>query len=70
MLPFDHPENIGKPKVFSCFQGDEKGALGRKGLKSLMANLSILHVMANVYVERMSKEYHDCKVVHGRCFQK
>ena len=35
-----------------------------------MANLSILHVMANVYVERMSKEYYDCKVVHGRCFEK
>lgn len=70
MFPFDHLENIGKPKVFSYSQWDENGALGRKGLKSLMANLSILHVMANVYVERMSKEYYDCEVVHGRCFEK
>ena len=31
MLPFDPPENIRKPKVF-CFQGDQKGILGRKGL--------------------------------------
>ena len=32
MFPFDPPENIRKPLVF-CFQGDLKGALGRKGLK-------------------------------------
>ena len=30
MFPFDLPENI-KPKVL-CFQGDQKGTLGRKGL--------------------------------------
>ena len=33
MFPFDPPENIRKPKVFSCFQGDQKGTLGSKGLK-------------------------------------
>ena len=32
MFPFDPPENIRKPKVFWCFQGDQKGTLGRKGL--------------------------------------
>ena len=32
MFPFDPPENIRKPKVFWCFQGDQKGTLGSKGL--------------------------------------
>ena len=32
MFPFDPPENIRKPKVFLCFQGDQKETLGRKGL--------------------------------------
>ena len=26
------PENIRKPKVFWCFQGDQRGTLDRKGL--------------------------------------
>ena len=34
MPSFDSPENIGKPKIFWCFQGDQKGTLGRKGLIS------------------------------------
>ena len=34
MFPFDPPENIRKPKVFWCFQGDQKGTLGSKGLIS------------------------------------
>ena len=38
MLPFDPPENIRKPSVFWCFQGDQKGTLGRKGLKHLYLN--------------------------------
>ena len=33
MFPFDPPENIRKPFVFSCFQGDQKGTLGSKGLR-------------------------------------
>ena len=33
MFPFDPPEIIRKPKVFRCFQGDQKGTLGRKGLR-------------------------------------
>ena len=32
MFPFDPPENIRKLKVFLCFQGVQKGTLGRKGL--------------------------------------
>ena len=32
MFPFDPPENIRKPKNFWCFQGDQKGTLGSKGL--------------------------------------
>ena len=35
MFPFDPPENIRKPLVFYHFQGDQKGTLGRKGLKVL-----------------------------------
>ena len=38
MFPFDPPENIRKPKVFWCFQGDQKGTLGSKGLKKHFAN--------------------------------
>ena len=34
MFPFDNPEHIGKPLVFWCLQGDQKGTLGRKGLIS------------------------------------
>ena len=33
MFPFVPPENIRKPNVFWCFQWDQKGTLGRKGLK-------------------------------------
>ena len=32
--PLILPENLKKPKVFWCFQGDQKGALERKGLIS------------------------------------
>ena len=31
--PFDPPENIRKPKVFWCFQGDQKEILGIKRVK-------------------------------------
>ena len=30
--PFLPPENIRKTLVFRCFQGDQKGTLGGKGL--------------------------------------
>ena len=33
MFPFHPPENVRKPKVFCCFQGDQKGTLGSKGLR-------------------------------------
>ena len=32
MFPFDPSENVRKPKVFWCFQGDQMETLGRKGL--------------------------------------
>ena len=32
MSPFDPHENIRIPKVFRCFQRDQKGPLGRKEL--------------------------------------
>ena len=32
MFPFDPPENIRKPLVFWCFQGDQKGTFERKRL--------------------------------------
>ena len=30
IFPFDPPENIGKPLVFRCSLGDQKGKLGKK----------------------------------------
>ena len=41
MFPFDPPENIRKPLVFWCFQGDQKGTLGSKGLIFLNNNLTL-----------------------------
>ena len=43
MFPFDPPENIRKPKVFWCFQGDQKGTLGSKGLKLIGKHLSLTY---------------------------
>ena len=37
-FPFDAPENIRKPKFFRCFQGDQKGTLGRTGLINFSSN--------------------------------
>ena len=36
MFPSDPPETIRKPKVFWCFQGDQKGTLGRKVLNGII----------------------------------
>ena len=38
MFHFDPPENIRKPLVFWCFQGDQKGTLGSKGLSKNILN--------------------------------
>ena len=38
MFPFDPPENIRKPKIFCCFQGDQKGKLVKRELKNLPLN--------------------------------
>ena len=44
MFPFDSPENIRKPKVYCCFQGDKNGTLGRKVLnKLIISNHIIIH---------------------------
>ena len=40
MFPFDPPENIRKPLVFGCFQGDQKGTLERKGLMSIFPEVN------------------------------
>ena len=47
MFPFDPPENIWKPLVFLCFQGNQKGTLGRKGLMILKIFISKLNVKDN-----------------------
>ena len=39
MFPFDRTENITKPKVFRCFQGDQKEILRRKGLTTFFTPL-------------------------------
>ena len=36
MFPFDPPENIKKTLFFLCFQGEQEGKLGRKGLKAYL----------------------------------
>ena len=43
MFPFDSPENIRKPKVFCCFQGDQKGTLGRKELINDLQNIILAY---------------------------
>ena len=43
MFPFDPPENIRKPLVFLCFQGDQKGTLGSKGLIVYMKHITPSH---------------------------
>ena len=51
MSPFDPPENIRKPKIFWCFQGDQTGTLGKKELmlmerKNLLGGLTL-----NIYID-------------------
>ena len=36
MFPFDSPENIRKPLVFWCFQGNQKRTLRRKRIMSIL----------------------------------
>ena len=42
MFPFDPSENIKKPKVFWCFQRDQKGTLGRKRLNKKVWNICLI----------------------------
>ena len=41
MLPFDPRENIRKPLIFWCFEGDQKKTLGRNGLRMYEQKLHI-----------------------------
>ena len=50
MLPFDPPENIRKPKVFRCFQGDQEGTLGGEGLR-----LKTPHIKNSTFIVRVGK---------------
>ena len=50
MFPFDPPETIRKPLVFWCFEGDQKGTLGRKGLNEMMEG----EVWKNPYIEEIN----------------
>ena len=45
MFPFDPPENIRKILFSWCFQGDQKGTLGRKGVKRVLLNCSSERVL-------------------------
>ena len=44
MFPLNPPENIRNLSVFWCFQGDQKGTLGKKGLKRTTASPNLISV--------------------------
>ena len=54
MFPFDPHENIREPLVFWCFQGDEKGTLGSKGLKP--CQISMMELFLRKYSTAKSRE--------------
>ena len=65
MFPFNPPENIRKPLVFSCFQGDQKGVLGRKGSNCVLS-FSLIEILKmsrfferNVRVQLMCYNVYD-----------
>ena len=47
-VPFRFPENIRKPKVFWCFQGDQKRTFERKGLK--LGN-GLIHFRCSIFLQ-------------------
>ena len=52
MFPFDPSENIRKPLVFCCFQRDQKGTLGRKGLieeNEILSNENTAQVLNTLF---------------------
>ena len=59
MFPFDPPESIRKPKVFWCFQGDQKETLGRKWLISFVVHFPPLpHLKAVVpLIQKPTNEF-------------
>ena len=52
MFPSDPPENLKKPLLFRCFQGDQREALGRKRLRiktALYALVKFLHKLGHIH---------------------
>ena len=59
MFPFDPPENIRKPLVFWCFQGDQKETLERKGLiHSLCWIMSAHYVSSQTFTPNKFQTFH------------
>ena len=48
MFPFDLPQNIRKPLVFSCFQGEQKRTLERKRLGKCCRILDGTEINGNI----------------------
>ena len=50
MFPFYPPENINKPNIFWCFQGDQKGFLGRKGLSKVNKLNGLILIQLSIFI--------------------
>ena len=57
MFPFDPPENIRKPKVFWCFQGDLKGTLGRKEFTPNFKTITCNRTKEKIVVRKNVKQW-------------
>ena len=63
MFSFDPPENIKKPKVFWCFQGDQKKTLGRTVFKfDIWTGLFAKKLISIIF-----QIYKTTSVMHLRC---
>ena len=63
MFSFDPPENIKKPKVFWCFQGDQKKILGRTDFKfDIWTGLFAKRLISIIF-----QIYNTTSVMHLRC---
>ena len=51
MFPFDSPKNIREPNVFWCFQGDQKGTLGRNGINNELNDWDFWKILSNVFCD-------------------
>ena len=63
VFPFDPPENIRKPLVFGCFEGNQKGVLGRKVLKILCNHQKVLPLSLAISFYKL--EFKDVKIDNG-----